>query len=247
MTGAHTIQNNGLIGGLITPHTGVGLTNFIGFNNGLFYPSHSATMVTIVTGFIYCVNGYAGFTLGAELTAIEAITMAIRIEFKGVLNTSATVTITEGFETIFECGFESPNGVFLATNNNEMVGLFEALYSAFDTTNDGDIGYILSPHTIQNRVEFVGLFDTPFIVFNEMNDSKINENKNKNKQDQQQQSVFVFPSQRQQDYQQGQQPLPGGQKYEQQRPVNQIFSPRSQALLKKGEARKQFIKQLYQN
>ena len=79
------------------------------------------------------------------------------------------VTITEGFESIFECGFESPYVVILATNNIEMIGLFEALHSAFDTTNYGDIGHITSPYPTLNGVEFLG-------VFNEMNDSKINEN-----------------------------------------------------------------------
>ena len=75
--GADTIHNNEFVKSLMAPHIGVGLTNFIGFNNGPSCPRGGTT----------------------------------------------TVTITEGFESIFECRFESPHGVFLATNNSEIVGL----------------------------------------------------------------------------------------------------------------------------
>ena len=57
-----------------------------------------------------------------------------------------------------------------------MVGLFEALHSAFDTTNYGDIGHILSTYPIRMEVELLGAFDTPLAVFTEINNSKINEN-----------------------------------------------------------------------
>ena len=91
-------QNNGLDTGLIAPHSGAGLTNFIGCNNG----RGGETITTIIIRFLYCFNEYCnGFVndRGVILTAIETTTMTICIKFKGVL--TAPITITEGIDNIF--------------------------------------------------------------------------------------------------------------------------------------------------
>ena len=149
--GVYTIQNKGLT----TLYTGSGLTNFIGPSGG------TCTITPIIIAFLYRLNGYPGFAPGVRLTTPTTVP-----KVEGIKNIFAAVSTPNATTIDFEC--ESPYGVILATNNIEMIGLFETLHSVFDTTNYGDIGHILSPYPTRNGVEFLG-------VFNEMNDSKIND------------------------------------------------------------------------
>ena len=81
--GAHTIHINGCVKSRIAP-LGGGLPNFIGGINGLSCPrGGTTTTATIVSRFLFCFNGYPGFTPGAGLVAIETTTaMAILIKSK---------------------------------------------------------------------------------------------------------------------------------------------------------------------
>ena len=123
--GACTIQINGFVGGLIALHVDGALTNFIGCDNGLSCPHGPTTAVTIVSGFLLCLNGYLGLTPGVGST------------------TPATVTIMEGIENIFECGFESPNVIFFATNNSEIVRFFGAPDGSFSSDIKKEFGDVV--------------------------------------------------------------------------------------------------------
>ena len=135
----------------------------------MFAPLFGAYLQTFIQLFVAVLsifNGLFGGLIGYTIAPIIGADTIHNNEFVKSLIALHIGRLTNFIG--FNNGLSYPQcgGVILATHNIEMIGLFEALHRAFDTTNYGDIGHILSPYPIRNGVEFLG-------VFNEMNDNEI--------------------------------------------------------------------------
>ena len=126
--GALTTHNNNFIGGSIAPHIGAELTIFNGLINALSCPRGGARTITIVGGILYCFN----FDTGAAAIA------------------PATVAVVGYNNILFGYNTEPPDGVLLATSNN-------------------DIEYGLIANPIGIGVEFLGVFNTPYCELGDFN------------------------------------------------------------------------------
>ena len=125
--GALTTHNTSFSGGSITSHIGAELAIFNGLINGLSCSRGDATTIRIVGGFLYCFN----FDTGAAI----ALATAAVVGYNNILF---------GYNT------EPPDGVCLATNNN-------------------DIEYGLTANPIAIRVEFLGVFNAPYWELGDFN------------------------------------------------------------------------------